>query len=91
MAAAATVKAGTRFMTNNTNTGTANSIFSAIPASIRMRKRATAAEIVLQHVWSVGDVVMWDNTGTMHRGRPFTSESGRDMHRFTLAGHESIR
>ena len=53
--------------------------------------RATAAEIVLQHVWSVGDVVMWDNTGTMHRGRPFTSESGRDMHRFTLAGHESIR
>ena len=53
--------------------------------------RATTPDLVLQHVWTKGDVVMWDNTGTMHRGRPYTSESGRDMHRFTLVGHEPIR
>lgn len=53
--------------------------------------RATTPDLVLSHSWQVGDVVMWDNTGTMHRGRPYTAESGRDMHRFTLAGFEAIQ
>jgi alpha-ketoglutarate-dependent taurine dioxygenase len=33
---------------------------------------------------------MWDNTGTMHRVRPFDLASGREMHRFTLEGIEPV-
>jgi alpha-ketoglutarate-dependent taurine dioxygenase len=53
--------------------------------------RVTQPEHILQHTWSLNDVVVWDNTGTMHRGRPFTEESGRDMHRTTIVGEELIR
>ena len=35
-----------------------------------------------------GDVVMWDNTGTLHRARPYPLDSGRLMHRTKLAGEE---
>jgi alpha-ketoglutarate-dependent taurine dioxygenase len=38
----------------------------------------------------MGDLVMWDNTGTMHRVRPFDLASGRLMHRFTLEGFEPV-
>ena len=40
--------------------------------------------------WSMGDVVMWDNTGTMHRVTPFDVESGRYLHRVTLKGKEPV-
>ena len=30
-------------------------------------KRATRPERVLRHDWAVGDMVMWDNTGVVHR------------------------
>jgi alpha-ketoglutarate-dependent taurine dioxygenase len=33
---------------------------------------------------------MWDNTGTMHRAEPYAEDSGRLMHRTTLAGEEAI-
>jgi len=36
-------------------------------------------------------MVMWDNTGTMHRVRPYPADSGRLLHRFTLNGEEPIR
>ena len=43
-----------------------------------------------RHHWREGDVVLWDNTGTMHRVRPFDLDSGRLMHRFTLEGVEAF-
>ncbi|MDG2005443.1 MAG: TauD/TfdA family dioxygenase [Novosphingobium sp.] len=48
-------------------------------------------EYVYQHNWRMGDLVIWDNTGTMHRVVPFDMESGRRLHRVTLEGVESIQ
>ena len=47
---------------------------------------ATQRQFVYSHKWAVGDLVMWDNRQTMHRGRPFPPEEARDVRRTTLAG-----
>jgi alpha-ketoglutarate-dependent taurine dioxygenase len=51
---------------------------------------ATQPRFVYQHAWSVGDLVMWDNTGLLHRVEPYPADSGRLMHRVTIAGEEAI-
>jgi len=49
--------------------------------------RATRPELVYTHRWQVGDLVMWDNRCTLHRGRPWDeSRYRRVMHRTTVAG-----
>jgi alpha-ketoglutarate-dependent taurine dioxygenase len=55
---------------------------------VRLRDWATRSEYVYRHQWSVGDLVMWDNTGTMHRARPYDPDSGRMLTRTKLAGEE---
>ena len=55
---------------------------------VRLRDWATRPEFVYRHKWSVGDLVMWDNTGTMHRARPYDPDSGRMLTRTKLAGEE---
>jgi len=52
--------------------------------------RATAPEGVYRHEWAVGDMVIWDNRGVMHRACPYDPSSPRDMHRTTLHGDEAI-
>ena len=47
---------------------------------------ATQRQFVYSHEWSVGDLVMWDNRATMHRGRPFPAHEPRDVRRTTLMG-----
>jgi alpha-ketoglutarate-dependent taurine dioxygenase len=54
----------------------------------RLRDWATRPEFVYRHKWSVGDLIMWDNTGTMHRARPYDPDSGRMLTRTKLAGEE---
>jgi alpha-ketoglutarate-dependent taurine dioxygenase len=56
----------------------------------RLQEWATQPEFVYQHEWQVGDLVIWDNTGTMHRVIPYSAESGRLMHRTTLVGEEAL-
>ena len=56
----------------------------------RLRQWATSEPFHYSHVWSVGDLVMWDNTGTLHRARPYAADSGRELHRTTLEGEEPI-
>ena len=51
---------------------------------------ATQAQFVYRHEWSVGDLVIWDNTGCMHRVEAYPADSGRMMHRTTLQGEEAI-
>jgi alpha-ketoglutarate-dependent taurine dioxygenase len=51
---------------------------------------ATQTQFVYRHEWSVGDFVMWDNTGCMHRVEAYPADSGRMMHRTTLVGEEAI-
>jgi alpha-ketoglutarate-dependent 2,4-dichlorophenoxyacetate dioxygenase len=48
------------------------------------------------HAWKNGDVVMWDNRATMHRGRPWPADEPRLMVRTTISasaadGLETIR
>ncbi len=50
----------------------------------------TRPENVYHHDWEVGDLVIWDNCGTMHRATPYDAKSGRMLHRTVLAGSESI-
>jgi alpha-ketoglutarate-dependent taurine dioxygenase len=54
----------------------------------RLRDHATQPEFVYRHEWKLGDLVMWDNTGTMHRALPYPLDSGRMMHRTKLQGEE---
>lgn len=56
-----------------------------------LREWATQPQFVYSHEWSVGDTVMWDNTGTMHRARPYDPDCGRLLRRTKTTGEESIR
>lgn len=42
------------------------------------------------HKWQEGDLVIWDNYGTLHRATPYDPNSGRIMHRTTVAGTELL-
>ncbi|HET7739755.1 MAG TPA: TauD/TfdA family dioxygenase [Mycobacterium sp.] len=55
---------------------------------VHLRDWATAPRFVYRHKWSVGDLVIWDNTGTMHRATPYDPTSGRLLQRTKLAGEE---
>ncbi|MFY1621524.1 TauD/TfdA dioxygenase family protein [Micromonospora sp. WMMD736] len=50
----------------------------------------TQPQFVLHHHWEVGDLVVWDNTGMLHRAIPYEPTSRRLMHRTTLVGEEAI-
>lgn len=56
----------------------------------RLRDWATQPQYVYRHEWAVGDLLIWDNTGTMHRALPYAVDSGRLMHRTILAGEEPL-
>jgi alpha-ketoglutarate-dependent taurine dioxygenase len=53
--------------------------------------RATGPEQVYRHVWSVGDTVIWDNRGVLHRAAAYDPSSGREMLRTTILGVEPIQ
>ncbi|HTV96125.1 MAG TPA: TauD/TfdA family dioxygenase [Steroidobacteraceae bacterium] len=57
---------------------------------VQLRDWATRPQFVYRHRWSVGDLVIWDNTGTMHRATPYDPSSGRMLHRTKLAGEEAF-
>ena len=44
---------------------------------------ATQPQFVYRHVWREGDLVIWDNRCTMHRGQPFDERETRDLRRVT--------
>ena len=54
----------------------------------RLRDWATQPQFVYRHEWKLGDLVIWDNTGTMHRALSYPLDSGRMMHRTKLDGEE---
>jgi alpha-ketoglutarate-dependent taurine dioxygenase len=54
-------------------------------------ERSTAPERVYRHEWELGDLVIWDNRGVLHRACPYDPTSPRDMHRTTLYGDEPVR
>jgi taurine dioxygenase len=46
----------------------------------------TQPRFIYQHVWKLGDLVMWDNRSTMHRRDPFDKSARRVMHRTQIKG-----
>jgi alpha-ketoglutarate-dependent taurine dioxygenase len=56
----------------------------------RLEEWSTQPRFVYRHEWKIGDLLIWDNTGTMHRVLPYDPDSGRMMHRTTLVGEEEL-
>ena len=47
-------------------------------------EHATQRERVYAHEWRIGDLVIWDNRATLHRGRRFALEERRELRRTTI-------
>jgi alpha-ketoglutarate-dependent 2,4-dichlorophenoxyacetate dioxygenase len=61
-----------------------------------LTEAATAPGSSYTHTWRQGDVVMWDNRATLHRGRPWPAHEARLMVRTTISatdadGLQSVR
>lgn len=56
----------------------------------RLVEWATQPRFTLRHQWRRGDLVIFDNTGLLHRALPFEPTSVRLMHRTTLVGEEAV-
>jgi len=48
-----------------------------------LNTHATQRQFVYSHKWEKGDLVIWDNRCTMHRGRPHDEHQPRDLRRAT--------
>lgn len=55
-----------------------------------LRDWVTQERFHYSHSWSVGDTVIWDNTGTLHRAMPYPKDSPRMLHRTKLEGEEPL-
>jgi alpha-ketoglutarate-dependent taurine dioxygenase len=53
--------------------------------------RTTTADRIYRHHWSVGDTVIWNNTGVVHRAAPYAANSSRELLRTTVFGDEPIQ
>jgi alpha-ketoglutarate-dependent taurine dioxygenase len=51
---------------------------------------ATQPRFTVRHAWRRGDLVLWDNTGMLHRAQPYGEASQRLMHRTSLLGEEAV-
>ena len=47
-------------------------------------EHATQRQFVYSHQWQVGDLVIWDNRSTLHRGRRFDLTERRELRRTTV-------
>lgn len=54
----------------------------------RLRDHTTQPQFVYRHDWKIGDMIMWDNCGTIHRAIRYPADSGRMMHRTKIKGEE---
>jgi len=57
----------------------------------RLLEWATQPQYVYRHRWQAGDLLLFDNTGAMHRAAEYPLDSKRLMLRTTLQGEEPIR
>lgn len=75
---------------------TADQVVGKIPAEGRallgrLLEWAAQPAFTYSHEWEEGDCVIWDNTCALHRVVPYPADSGRMMHRTTIAGTESVK
>jgi alpha-ketoglutarate-dependent taurine dioxygenase len=57
---------------------------------VRLMEWAAQPSFTYRHEWQIGDLVIWDNWGAMHRVVPYDARSGRTMHRTTIQGEERV-
>ena len=57
----------------------------------RLMEWAAQPAFTYRHEWSEGDFVVWNNCGALHRVIPYGNDSGRTMHRTSIAGYEYIK
>ena len=56
----------------------------------KLRDWATQPQFVFKHEWKIGDLLIWDNSGTMHRVDEYPLEDGRMLHRTTIEAKEEL-
>jgi alpha-ketoglutarate-dependent taurine dioxygenase len=56
----------------------------------RLLEWTAQPDFTYRHHWSEGDLVVWDNCGTLHRVIPYDAGSDRMMHRTSVAGTELV-
>lgn len=76
---------------NTAHTITGKNHFDSTRILNWLRTHATKEEFTFSHEWTVGDLVIWDNTGTMHRAEWYDPDCGRMMVRTKLEGEEPIQ
>ncbi|AVV45648.1 TauD/TfdA family dioxygenase [Streptomyces sp. ID05-04B] len=74
---------------------TADHVVGMDPAESRalldeLLDRTTQERFRYTHEWEVGDLVVWDNTGILHRALPYAEDSERLLHRTTVVGDEAF-
>ena len=52
---------------------------------MELLEAATRPGTTYRHEWQVGDLVLWDNRRTLHRGLPFDERFPRDLRRVTTS------
>ncbi len=57
---------------------------------VRLRAWATQPQFIYRHAWSVGDLVIWDNTAAMQRALAYDPASGRMLHRTKPEGEDAF-
>jgi alpha-ketoglutarate-dependent taurine dioxygenase len=52
---------------------------------------STQDRFTYTHEWQEDDLVVWDNTGMLHRALPYEASSQRTLHRTTMHGVEAFK
>jgi len=58
---------------------------------LELIEHATQRSFVYRHSWRPGDLVIWDNRRTMHRGTPYDDAYPRDLRRVTTKDESPAR
>ena len=53
-------------------------------------EHATQREFIYRHKWQAGDLVIWDNRATIHRGKRFDMTQPRELRRTTTLDPDSV-
>ncbi len=56
----------------------------------RLTEFAAQPQFTYKHEWQLGDFVVWNNHGVMHRVMPYAADTGRAMHRTTIMGTQRL-
>jgi alpha-ketoglutarate-dependent 2,4-dichlorophenoxyacetate dioxygenase len=62
---------------------------AALELIAELAEAATAPGLSFTHIWRQGDVLMWDNRATLHRGRPWPPNEPRLIVRTTISATDA--